>query len=82
MPTCEFTMTGYPHPGCAEFGPPDEMVCTAPATKRATWTSHMNPAPPHASYTESMLVCDEHAVEFVDDPEQPWITDTKVEAFA
>ena len=29
---CAFVEYGYPHEGCAEFGPADEVRCGAPAT--------------------------------------------------
>lgn len=34
--TCYFEWAGYPHPGCAEFGPPDTYSCTA-AADRLVW---------------------------------------------
>ena len=42
MKTCEFTWTGYPHEGCAEFGPPDEFHCR----EKAEWKFDFeNPVP-------------------------------------
>ena len=31
MTTCEWEWYGFPHPGAAEFGPPDRFSCQEPA---------------------------------------------------
>lgn len=37
VPMCQRVMYGYPHPGCAEFAPPDEIPCGHEATRRVTY---------------------------------------------
>lgn len=39
--TCDWYGEGYPHPGCAEFGPPDHWDCGDSATHRIVWRSLM-----------------------------------------
>lgn len=49
---CEYVNYAYPHPGCAEFGPPDEIGCGRMAVKTVERSGMFG--------TERMRVCGEH----------------------
>jgi hypothetical protein len=51
---------GYPHPGCAEFGPPDEWRCNGPAVKVAEITDKQY------EFTGWLRMCQHHLDEFVE----------------
>jgi hypothetical protein len=73
---CEWIDYCYPHPGCAEFGPPDEISCSDRATRRVVFADpFVHPddvaeaeswVDPHVS---TLLCCAEHAERFASDPE-------------
>lgn len=71
-PTCEWADYGYPHEGCAEFGPPDEFHCTDPARLVVSWS---------APYGDSvMFVCATHGLEMLAVGGDDYITITDVRA--
>ena len=57
-PGCMYVWSGYPHPGCAEFAPPDEWHCPKKATHRMTLVGPYGP--------ELLLACCEHADDMAD----------------
>jgi hypothetical protein len=54
--TCEFEGSGYPHEGCAEFGPPDTWGCDR---KAVAWVEFTSDGFAGRS-TASFLLCEEH----------------------
>lgn len=49
---CEQVLAVYPHPGCAEFGPPDEFVCE----NTVRWMETVD----FEGHVSVMGVCDDH----------------------
>lgn len=65
---CEWVDYGYPHPGCAEFGPPDEIGCSVPATHEASWLDFDG----YEVWTERRRLCARHAFKLaLDDLTEP-----------
>lgn len=59
MDTCQAVETAPgPHPGCAEFAPPDEWQCDQPARWVETLTIEFNGSQPVEHATTR--VCDRH----------------------
>lgn len=62
VPVCFYEWSGYPHPGCAEFGPPDTFSCQAEATVYV-WLPPTNDGPYPDEDGTVLAACDEHAVD-------------------
>lgn len=64
-PICDCVDSGYPHPGCAEFGPPDEFFCTETAVWKFVvidWFRGPNfDAEPCEGDVEDLYACEAHA---------------------
>lgn len=57
---CETEWSGYPHGGCAEYGPPDRGVCPDTATHIAVFTAADPYGPPQ---TMTVQVCAAHGAD-------------------
>jgi hypothetical protein len=56
---CYREFEGYPHPGCAEFGPPDVWMCP----QYGPFTLTVSSDGPDGRESEDVFACYEHAVE-------------------
>lgn len=67
IPMCQMVHYGYPHPGCAEFAPPDEIPCGREATHRVEFIDRYW-APDD---TQVVYFCDDHTAEMHDHAADP-----------
>lgn len=76
---CSHVDYGYPHPGCAEFGPPDEFSCTKQSTIRVIVQYPPQvidplgdadfPGDEHPDIAV-VLLCDEHGAAYVENEDE------------
>lgn len=58
--SCEWYGEGYPHPGCAAFGPPDVFTCASVATHRAVYVDQTPYVDGYWEREHELPIGDEH----------------------